>query len=64
MGIKAARKRKEDYMEEKINCAKNNVRKRYATLIIDPPWDIDQRGRFGAINHYDLMSLEKIKPCP
>lgn len=64
MGVKAARKRKEDYMEEKINCAKNNVRKRYATLIIDPPWDIDQRGRFGAINHYDPMSLEKIKAMP
>lgn len=30
----------------------------------DPPWDINQRGNYGAINHYDLMSLERIKAIP
>ena len=30
----------------------------------DPPWDIQQRGNFGASQHYDLMTLERIKAMP
>lgn len=30
----------------------------------DPAWDINQRGKYGAINHYDLMPLEDIKRMP
>lgn len=30
----------------------------------DPPWDFNQRGSYGAIKHYDLMSLERIKSMP
>jgi len=58
--------RKEKYMEENITNTetKRNIRKRYATLLIDPPWNVNQRGRYGAINHYDLMSVEKIKAMP
>ena len=38
--------------------------KKYKTILADPPWDINQRGNYGAIKHYDLMSLERIKAMP
>lgn len=44
--------------------AEDKAKKRFATILADPPWDIDQRGNYGAINHYNLMSLERIKNMP
>jgi N6-adenosine-specific RNA methylase IME4 len=38
--------------------------KKYRTILADPPWDICQRGNYGAVNHYNLMSLERIKAMP
>lgn len=38
--------------------------KKYKTILADPPWDINQRSNYGAINHYDLMSLDRIKAMP
>ena len=38
--------------------------KLFKTIIADPPWDINQTGNFGAINHYDLMTLDRIKAMP
>ena len=38
--------------------------KKYTTLLADPPWDINQKGNYGAIKHYDLMTLEDIKNMP
>ncbi len=38
--------------------------KLYRTLMADPPWDIDQRGKRGAVQHYNLMTLENIKKMP
>jgi N6-adenosine-specific RNA methylase IME4 len=38
--------------------------KKYKTILADPPWDVCQRGNYGAIHHYDLMSLERIKAMP
>ena len=35
--------------------------KRFRTVLADPPWDVLQRGKYGAEQHYDLMSLERIK---
>ena len=35
--------------------------KKYRTILADPPWDIQQGGNYGAINHYGLMSLAQIK---
>lgn len=40
---------------------------KYHTIVADPPWAKNQSGRGsygGAINHYDLMSLERIKQLP
>jgi N6-adenosine-specific RNA methylase IME4 len=34
--------------------------KRYGTLLADPPWDLLQRGRLGAEQHYPLMSVAEI----
>jgi N6-adenosine-specific RNA methylase IME4 len=38
--------------------------KKYKTILADPPWDHNQRGNYGAVNHYDLMSIERIKAMP
>ncbi|MDE7415060.1 MAG: cytosine methyltransferase [Lachnospiraceae bacterium] len=45
--------------EDKINCTK-----RYKTILVDPPWDIQQKGARGAARHYNLMTLESIKALP
>jgi len=37
---------------------------RFRTILADPPWDIQQKGRRGAERHYSLMSLERIKAMP
>ena len=39
-------------------------RKLYSTLVIDPPWAVQQKGNYGAVNHYSLMDLERIKSMP
>ena len=39
-------------------------RKKYKTILADPPWDVNQRGNYGAVNHYDLMTLDRIKAMP
>ncbi|MDR2445768.1 MAG: hypothetical protein LBD58_00525 [Treponema sp.] len=36
----------------------------YNTIVADPPWDINQSGNYGAIHHYDLMTLARIKAMP
>jgi len=41
-----------------------NNNKLYKTIMADPPWNIEQKGRYGAINHYDLMTLAQIKAMP
>lgn len=33
-------------------------------VIVDPPWDIQQKGNYGAVKHYNLMTLEQIKALP
>ena len=41
-----------------------NKPKKYTTVLADPPWDIQQKGNYGAINHYNLMTLDQIKQMP
>ena len=38
--------------------------RRYKTILVDPPWDIQQMGPHGAINHYDLMTIDQIRELP
>ena len=38
--------------------------KLYKTIMADPPWSTNQKGARGAIQHYDLMSLQQIKNMP
>jgi len=33
---------------------------RYRTILADPPWDIHQKGSYGAVRHYPLMTLDAI----
>ena len=37
---------------------------KYKTVLADPPWDINQKGKRGASNHYELMTLDRIKAMP
>ena len=38
--------------------------KKYSVILADPPWDVQQKGAYGAERHYSLMSLERIKALP
>lgn len=49
---------------DKISSPKIKSNKLYSTILADPPWNINQRGRRGAEKHYDLMSLDRIKAMP
>ena len=40
------------------------TRKQYSVILADPPWDVQQKGAYGAERHYSLMSLERIKALP
>jgi N6-adenosine-specific RNA methylase IME4 len=36
----------------------------FRTILADPPWETEQRGGFGAVHHYNLMSVERIMQMP
>ncbi|WP_205660949.1 MT-A70 family methyltransferase [Amycolatopsis vastitatis] len=38
--------------------------KQFRTILADPPWDVLQKGGYGAGRHYQLMTLERIKAMP
>lgn len=52
-----------DKKDAKQNIMKND---KFSVIYADPPWDIcgQKGGRFGAINHYELMTLDHIKAMP
>ena len=37
---------------------------KFKTIYGDPPWSKHQKGKLGAIQHYDLMTLDQIKQMP
>ena len=37
---------------------------KYRCIYADPPWSKNQKGKLGAISHYDLMTLEQIQRIP
>jgi N6-adenosine-specific RNA methylase IME4 len=43
---------------------KTTAPRRFRTILADPPWDVEQKGHRGALAHYDLMTLERIKAMP
>ena len=38
--------------------------KKYATLLLDPPFETMQSGTYGACKHYPLMSVEEVMKMP
>ena len=36
----------------------------FDVVYADPPWCINQKGNFGAIKHYALMTLDQITAMP
>ena len=43
---------------------KQSQNNKYKTILADPPWDINQKGKRGAARHYPLMTLDRIKAMP
>ena len=41
-----------------------DVRAKYGCIVMDPPTDVLQTGQHGAINHYPLMTMERLKQLP
>lgn len=39
-------------------------KKKYATILADPPWERHQKGKYGASAHYALMPLSQIQAMP
>lgn len=63
MGVKAKERKK--CMDKTSNTkTQEKPAKRYRTLIVDPPWQRLQYGNYGAIRHYELMPLDRIKAMP
>lgn len=49
----------------KHNTIQETAPTRFRTIMADPPWDIGQKDkRLGALRHYDLMTLDRIKRMP
>ena len=38
--------------------------KKFVVIYADPPWDISQKGARGAAQHYELMTVDRIKNMP
>lgn len=36
-------------------------KKKYSVVLADPPWNLQQKGAYGAAKHYNLMTLDEIK---
>lgn len=34
---------------------------KYRAILADPPWDLHQKGKYGAGEHYDLMTMDRIR---
>jgi N6-adenosine-specific RNA methylase IME4 len=51
-------------MSSRESAGVSGVPSKFRTLLVDPPWDVLQRGGKGAEMHYSLMSLERIKAMP
>lgn len=48
----------------KTNKTPTPAPRKFRTIMADPPWDIGQKSRWGAISHYDVMTVDRIKQMP
>lgn len=39
-------------------------KKKFRVVLADPPWSLNQMGKLGAIQHYDLMNVVRIRELP
>lgn len=53
-----------DAMKIKAPILPDTMKNGASTVIVDPPWNVEQKGNYGAVNHYKLMTLEQIKALP
>jgi N6-adenosine-specific RNA methylase IME4 len=44
--------------------ARPEVPAKFRTILADPPWDTQQTNRWGAQQHYDLMTQRRIRTLP
>lgn len=54
---------KEAPKEERVPDNIPNIPK-FRCIVADPPWSKNQGGNYGAVQHYNLMSLDRIKQMP
>lgn len=48
-------------MNDTVNTSTTHPQEGFDVILADPPWDVQQKGRFGASQHYSLMDLDAIK---
>ena len=51
-------------MNSNLRSPNSSTEKKYSVILADPPWDVQQKGGFGAERHYPLMTMERIKELP
>ncbi|MBB1152466.1 MT-A70 family methyltransferase [Amycolatopsis dendrobii] len=51
-------------MQKEVRSPQPSTPTTFRTILADPPWDIQQKGGRGAVQHYSLMSLKRIKALP
>lgn len=51
-------------MTTEVSAPRREGSPRFRTILADPPWDVHQQGAKGAVQHYPLMSLDRIKAMP
>lgn len=42
----------------------STIEKKYSVILADPPWDVQQKGTYGAERHYSLMTMDRVKELP
>jgi len=50
--------------DEAAKVPQPDVKHAFGCLIVDPPTDVLQKGSLGAIQHYDLLPMERLKQLP
>jgi N6-adenosine-specific RNA methylase IME4 len=47
-----------------MNDTTSTASHRFSTILADPPWNVQQLGERGAVQHYDVMNLDRIRALP
>jgi N6-adenosine-specific RNA methylase IME4 len=51
-------------VQQKEELPDPTMKGKYRTLMVDPPWDLGEGGRFSPSLHYEVMSMDEIRDLP